>query len=126
MLSFTAPKVDEKQLQDELSTMTDEEKWALQKDLYGVEREPPQPLTAGMRDDLLDEMEAVIEETRLKEAYVLAMNKCPQIAQDRNFRLEFLEATQYDAKVSSPTPGHSRSRKASTTDETFCLRLLTR
>lgn len=102
MLNFTAPQINEKQLEEELATMTEHEKEEQYRDLYGQEKDLNLDLTPELIDELLAKTTTEIRGMRLKNGYKIAMEKCPDVVLDRDFQLEFLESVQYDPKVSMP------------------------
>ena len=97
--SFTAPRIDEAKAEREKNALSEEEKEAAYRDLYGLEgpsQEDPAVIDAQLRD--LDEaLGAIKDDTYWNNAQEL----CPDIANDREFRLRFLRSEYYDAEVCS-------------------------
>ena len=95
--SFTAPRIDEAKAEREKNALSEEEKEAAYRDLYGLEgpsQEDPAVIDAQLRD--LDEaLGAIKDDTYWNNAQEL----CPDIANDRDFRLRFLRSVYYDVQV---------------------------
>lgn len=99
MFSFTAPRMDKESLQEERDAATPEEQAEAFRDLYG--KESPMPTeNEDFITSSLDELQTELEMIQVKDAYDLALERCPQCIESREVRLSFLRAQRYDAKVS--------------------------
>ena len=93
--------MEKKQLENEIKKLSDEEKERAYADLYGKPTETRNE-TKGYLDACLEEMETHLRahpENNQKASYLRAMKQCPEYTTDPAFRLQFLRADYYDAKV---------------------------
>ena len=96
-LSATAPRVEVKEWQKELEEMPVEEQLKATRDLYGEANpidETPELLQAKM-----DEFRACLESVVGGEDFLEAQTRVPDVVNSFDFRLMFLRAVQFDAKV---------------------------
>lgn len=98
MFSITAPRMDDKQVEHERDNMSEDEKMVIFRDLYGKE-EPETALSPDEEDDLLAKLQEELDAIKVKDGYDLAAQRCNDILQDRDFRLQFLAAETNDVKV---------------------------
>ena len=95
--SFTAPRVDEAKAEKEKKSLTKEEKDAAFRDLYGLES--PSEEDPAVIDAQLLELDEALGAIKNNTYWNNAQELCPDIANDRDFRLRFLRSDDYDAKV---------------------------
>ena len=97
--SFTAPRVEEDQLQREREELSNEARDQIRKELYG--QDAPVDESEELIVQSLADMEihlAAIADSE-KEALLDAQKKCAEYIASREFRLLFLRAERFNAEV---------------------------
>eukprot|EP00521_Asterionellopsis_glacialis_P009191 CAMPEP_0195286186 /NCGR_PEP_ID=MMETSP0707-20130614/3733_1 /TAXON_ID=33640 /ORGANISM="Asterionellopsis glacialis, Strain CCMP134" /LENGTH=316 /DNA_ID=CAMNT_0040345787 /DNA_START=373 /DNA_END=1323 /DNA_ORIENTATION=- len=93
------PRFKEQDLQNELDSMTPRELELLQRDKLGTNH--PITETPEMLHDALEQLDEELQNIPEKEAYELAEIMCPDYVRSPDFRLMFLRATCFDAKLAA-------------------------
>ena len=95
--SFTAPRMDEAKAKEEQNNLTDAEKEVAYRELYGLE--PPPIEDPAVVEQQLGELDDALKAIQNETCWNTAQERCPEITNDRSFRLLFLRSEYYDVEV---------------------------
>jgi hypothetical protein len=97
-LSATAPRVEVNEWQRELEEMPAVEQMEALSDLYG--EATPIDETPELLQRTMDELQISLESLDGRDCFLEAQSLVPDVVNSFDFRLMFLRATRFDAKVS--------------------------
>jgi len=97
-ISFSAPRVEQEQVSNEILELSFEEKEYRRHCLYGQEQMTNESID--MLQTLLNTLKDELDSLRTpeKQVYLRAQDQCPDYVNSRDFQLMFLRADRYDAK----------------------------
>ena len=99
VFSFSAPRIERAQLQEELNNLSQAEREAVQRDLYGTREEGKEDETE-LRKMIQDVKDAAGQLDESNTEYLEAVEKCPEYVQSDDFLAMFLRADNYNVEVS--------------------------
>ena len=96
--SFSAPRFTEADERYELEHLTEEERLDAWRDVYG--KSEPSEETREMLQHAQEAVEKALERIPNKQAYLAALEACPDVVKTESPAIRFLRSENYDASVS--------------------------